>query len=248
MSGKGDAAAKKAKSSKRNSAKGGSRKFVTSFEEMEARNKVEEVKQEKRRARRDDDEEGSSDEEGGADGDLDVVFEEAEEEKPAAEAVRAPKPKGVQSLIQVQNPNLQNASNKVMKAKDMVGDAEPQQLTRREREAIEKEAKAAAYMKRHLAGETAEAKKDLSRLEEVRKRREDAARRKKEEEEAEAAKQKKASKTSKVDDDDVLDARAIKALKPNVLKDKLKERGLSIQGQKNDLIQRLIDYENEKAL
>jgi hypothetical protein len=48
--------------------------------------------------------------------------------------------------------------------------------------------------------------------------------------------------------DEVLDARAIKALKPNVLKDKLKERGLSIQGQKKDLVQRLIDYENEKAL
>lgn len=48
--------------------------------------------------------------------------------------------------------------------------------------------------------------------------------------------------------DEPLDARAIKALKPNVLKDKLKERGLSTQGQKKDLIQRLIDYENERAL
>jgi hypothetical protein len=48
--------------------------------------------------------------------------------------------------------------------------------------------------------------------------------------------------------DEPLDARAIKALKPNVLKDKLKERGLSIQGQKKDLIQRLIDYEDERAL
>ncbi|OQR91361.1 hypothetical protein ACHHYP_04759 [Achlya hypogyna] len=246
MSGKGDAAAKKAKSSKRNSAKGGSRKFVTSFEEMEARNKVEEIKQEKRRARRDDEDGSGSDDED--ENDLDVVFEEAEEDKPEPEAARVAKPKGVASLIQVQNPNLMNASNKVMKAKDMNGDAEPQQLTRREREAIEKEAKAAAYMKKHLAGETAEAKKDLSRLEEVRKRREEAARRKKEEEEAEAAKQKKAAKTSKVDDDEILDARAIKALKPNVLKEKLKERGLSIQGQKNELIQRLIDYENEKSL
>ncbi|OQR81414.1 hypothetical protein THRCLA_11754 [Thraustotheca clavata] len=243
MSGKGDAAAKKAKSSKRNSAKGGNRKFVTSLEEMQARNTVEELKQEKRRARRD---EGNSDDEDEEGSDLEVVFEE--ESKPEPEQVRVAKPKGISSLINVQNPNLQNASNKVMKAKDMTASAEPQQLTRREREAIEKEAKAAAYMKRHLAGETAEAKKDLARLEEVRKRREDAARRKKEEEDAEAEKQKKASKSTKIDDDEILDARAIKALKPNVLKDKLKERGLPIQGQKAELIQRLIDYENEKSL
>lgn len=48
--------------------------------------------------------------------------------------------------------------------------------------------------------------------------------------------------------DEPLDARAIKALKPNVLKDYLKDRNLSTQGQKKDLIQRLIDYENERAL
>lgn len=48
--------------------------------------------------------------------------------------------------------------------------------------------------------------------------------------------------------DEPLDARAIKALKPNVLKDYLKDRDLSTQGQKKDLIQRLIDYENERAL
>lgn len=48
--------------------------------------------------------------------------------------------------------------------------------------------------------------------------------------------------------DEPLDARAIKALKPALLKEKLKERKLSTQGQKKDLIQRLIDYENERAL
>ena len=48
--------------------------------------------------------------------------------------------------------------------------------------------------------------------------------------------------------EEVLDARAIKALKPAVLKDKLKERGLSTQGQKKDLVQRLIDHENERSL
>ncbi len=88
----------------------------------------------------------------------------------------------------------------------------------------------------------------MARLEEVRKRREEAALRKKQEEDAEAEKKKQASKATNNDNDEVLDSRAIKAMKPNVLKDHLKERGLSIQGQKNELIQRLIDYENEKAL
>ncbi|CAK5139556.1 unnamed protein product [Aphanomyces euteiches] len=245
MSGKGDAAAKKAKSSKRNSLKGGSRKFVTSAEEMEARNRVEDIRQEKRRARRDDgDEEDEDDEEGDDD---DVVFDRIVEEKEEeVEELKAAKPKGVAGIIQVQNPNFQTA--KAVKAKDIDPNAEPAPLTRREREALEKEAKAAAYMKRHLAGQTEEAKRDMRRLEEVKKRREEAALRKKQEEEAAAELAKEAAKSSIKDDEEVLDARAIKALKPNVLKDYLKERGLSIQGQKAELIQRLIDYENEKSL
>ncbi|RHY04159.1 hypothetical protein DYB37_005188 [Aphanomyces astaci] len=246
MSGKGDAAAKKAKSSKRNSLKGGNRKFVTSAEELEARNVVEEVRQEKRRVRRDD---GESDDEDDDEEDADgVVFDRIVEEKEdEIEEKKVSKPKGVAGIIQVQNPNF--ASTKAIKAKDIDPNAEAQPLTRREREAIEKEAKAANYMKRHLAGQTDEAKRDIRRLEEVKKRREDAALRKKQEEEAAAELAKKAAKVSvKGGDDEALDARAIKALKPNALKDHLKERGLSIQGQKNDLIQRLIDYENEKSL
>ncbi|RHY15893.1 hypothetical protein DYB32_010704 [Aphanomyces invadans] len=245
MSGKGDAAAKKAKSSKRNSLKGGNRKFVTSAEELEARNVVEEVRQEKRRVRRDDGDSGDDDEDDDDDG---VMFDRAVEEKEEElEEKRVSKPKGVAGIIQVQNPNFAPASNKAIKAKDIDPNAEAQPLTRRERETLEKEAKAANYMKRHLAGQTA--KRDIRRLEEVKKRREEAALRKKQEEEAAAELAKKAAKmTVKGGDEEALDARAIKALKPNVLKDYLKERGLSIQGQKADLIQRLIDYENEKSL
>ncbi|KAF0698376.1 Aste57867_11002 [Aphanomyces stellatus] len=244
MSGKSEAAAKKAKSSKRNQLKGGNRKFVTSAEEMEARNTVEEGRQEKRRVRRND---GDDDEEDEDEDDEDgVVFDRVVEEKEEVEEVKVSKPKGVAGIIQVQNPNF--ASAKPIKAKDIDPNAEAQPLTRREREALEKEAKAAAYMKKHLAGQTDEAKRDIRRLEEVKKRREDAALRKKQEEEAAAELAKKAAKVKVADDDEVLDARAIKALKPNVLKDYLKDRGLSIQGQKADLIQRLIDYENEKSL
>ena len=48
--------------------------------------------------------------------------------------------------------------------------------------------------------------------------------------------------------EEALDVRTIKAMKPAVVKEKLKERDLSTQGQKKDLIQRLLDYENEKCL
>lgn len=52
------------------------------------------------------------------------------------------KPKGVEALIEVDNPN--KAPVKMMKMKDM-GTAEPAQMTRKEREEKEREAKAAAY-------------------------------------------------------------------------------------------------------
>ncbi|KAM3081779.1 hypothetical protein ACMFMG_005225 [Clarireedia jacksonii] len=51
----------------------------------------------------------------------------------------------------------------------------PAQLSRKEREALEKQQAHEAYMKRHLAGETDKAKEDMKRLEEVRRRREEAA-------------------------------------------------------------------------
>ncbi|PQE04472.1 casein kinase substrate phospho PP28 protein [Rutstroemia sp. NJR-2017a BVV2] len=51
----------------------------------------------------------------------------------------------------------------------------PAQLSRKEREALEAQQKHEAYMKRHLAGETDQAKADLERLAEIRKKREEAA-------------------------------------------------------------------------
>lgn len=48
-------------------------------------------------------------------------------------------------------------------------------MSRREREAAEAERKKADYMRRHLAGETEEARKDMERLAIIKKRREDAA-------------------------------------------------------------------------
>ncbi|TMW69848.1 hypothetical protein Poli38472_002004 [Pythium oligandrum] len=249
--------------------KGGERSFVTSLEEMSIRNNLEEQKQRARKVRRDDGEEGDDDDEDEDDDDeSDSDEEEDANNGPAFERVQTnslfgfsqsangptiqekpKKAKGVAGIVKVENPNRAAPSNKVMKAKNLPTDAPvEQQLSRREREALEKEAATARYMKKHLAGETEEAKKDLARLAEVKRRREEAERRKKEEEEAAAEREKSRKKKEVKDDDEPLDARAIKALKPNVLKDKLKERGLSTQGQKKDLIQRLIDYEDERAL
>ncbi|CEG35666.1 28 kda heat-and acid-stable phospho [Plasmopara halstedii] len=216
--------------------KGGTRKFVTSLEEMTLRDEQEE---QKRKTRGDD-----------------MAFERVQtnslfgfSNSADGPVLQQEKKKvGFAAVAKTQNPNAKKTANKVMKAKDMDENAAPQQLSRREREAIEKERAAAYYLKKHLAGETDEAKKDLARLAEVKRRREEAEQRKKEEEEAAAEREKSKKSVQVKDDDEPLDARAIKALKPAVLKEKLKERDLSTQGQKKELIQRLIDYENERAL
>ncbi|OWY99166.1 hypothetical protein PHMEG_00029884 [Phytophthora megakarya] len=236
--------------------KGTARKFVTSLEEMNLRDEQEE---QKRKTKRDDGEEDSDSEDESSseeEGEELVAFERVQtnslfgfSNKADGPTVQQEKKKvGFAAIAKTQNPNSKKKANKVMKAKDMDGNAAPQELSRREREAIEKERAAAYYMKKHLAGETDEAKKDLARLKEVKRRREEAEQRKKEEEAAAAEREKNKKKVEVKDDEEPLDARAIKALKPAVLKDKLKERKLSTQGQKKELIQRLIDYENERAL
>lgn len=125
------------------------------------------------------------------------------------------------------------------------------------------DAKAAAheaYMKRHLALETDEAKADMARLALVRQRRAEAAERKAAESEeaaraaeAKEAAEKKAKKGKKGKKGDgkeepefeALGKIAIKKMKPVDLKEALKERGLGIQGQKTELMQRLLEWEAE---
>lgn len=172
------------------------------------------------------------------------------------------KPKSaLEGLIDVENPN--KAPVKMTKLKDMGGEAAP--MTRKEREEKEKEAKAAAYRKRHEAGLTEEYKRDMAKLAEVKARREAAASRRKEE--AEEAKQaeearKKAVEMANEDDDNSdedkkkkkkkkdkiakIDKIAIKKMKPAALKDALKERGLDIQGNAKALQARLLEYEKNR--
>ncbi|XP_040213003.1 28 kDa heat- and acid-stable phosphoprotein [Rana temporaria] len=88
------------------------------------------------------------------------------------------KRKGVEGLIDIENPNRAAQASKKVTQIDLEG---PKELSRREREEIEKQKAKERYMKMHLAGKTDQAKADLARLAIVRKQREEAAKKKEEE-------------------------------------------------------------------
>lgn len=92
------------------------------------------------------------------------------------------------SIIEVENPN--HVRNKLKKADDITAGAEAAapELSRREREAIEKEQARQRYEKLHAEGKTDEARADLARLAIVRKQREEAAKKKQQEKEEHDAK------------------------------------------------------------
>ncbi|XP_016361535.1 28 kDa heat- and acid-stable phosphoprotein-like [Sinocyclocheilus anshuiensis] len=96
------------------------------------------------------------------------------------------KRKGVEGLIEIENPN--RVAQKAKKITDIELEG-PKQLSRREREEIEKQKAKERYMKMHLAGKTDQAKADLARLAIIRKQREEAARKKEEERKAKEAAQ-----------------------------------------------------------
>ncbi|EDW86412.1 uncharacterized protein Dwil_GK17879 [Drosophila willistoni] len=104
--------------------------------------------------------------------------------------------KGVASLIEIENPNrvTKKATQKLSQIK--IDDSGPgasgsnkPELSRREREQIEKQKARQRYEKLHAAGKTTEAKADLARLALIRQQREEAA--------AKREAEKKANETSK---------------------------------------------------
>ncbi|GFS65888.1 PP28 domain-containing protein [Nephila pilipes] len=113
----------------------------------------------------------------------------SEEEESNEEGQKQVKTKGVQHLIEVENPNHVVRKEKKV---DAINITENTQLSRREREELEKQRAKVHYQKMHAAGKTTEAKADLARLAIIRKQREEAAKRREEElkakEEAEKAK------------------------------------------------------------
>ncbi|XP_066496432.1 28 kDa heat- and acid-stable phosphoprotein [Tiliqua scincoides] len=92
-----------------------------------------------------------------------------------------PKHKGVEGMIDIENPNRVAQTAKKVTQIDMES---PRELSRREREEIEKQKAKERYMKMHLAGKTEQAKADLARLAIIRKQREEAAKKKEEERKA----------------------------------------------------------------
>ncbi|XP_042044948.1 28 kDa heat- and acid-stable phosphoprotein-like [Salvia splendens] len=117
----------------------------------------------------------------------DVVEDETSDVESEEESEGEPeKVKGAEGVIQIENPNLVKPKN--LKARD--ADFEKTtELSRREREEIEKQKAHERYMKLQEQGKTDQAKKDLERLALIRQQRADAA--KKREEEKAAKDQKK---------------------------------------------------------
>ncbi|GJN17646.1 hypothetical protein PR202_gb04730 [Eleusine coracana subsp. coracana] len=113
--------------------------------------------------------------------------EESEEEESEDESDDKPKHKGTEGLIQIENPNLVKAKN--IKAKE-VDLGKTTELSRREREELEKQKAHERYMKLQEQGKTEQSRKDLERLALIRQQRADAA--KKREEEKAAKEQRKA--------------------------------------------------------
>ncbi|XP_029383530.1 pdgfa associated protein 1a isoform X2 [Echeneis naucrates] len=95
---------------------------------------------------------------------------------------------GVEGLIEIENPNRVSQKSKKVAELDV---SAPRELSRREREEIEKQKSKERYMKLHLEGKTEQARADLARLAIIKKQREEAAKKREElrkEKEAEEAK------------------------------------------------------------
>ncbi|XP_004505113.1 uncharacterized protein [Cicer arietinum] len=112
------------------------------------------------------------------------VSEDESEEESEDENIKA---KGVQGVIEIENPNLVKPKN--IKARD-IDIGKTTELSRREREEIEKQRAHERYMRLQEQGKTEQARKDLDRLALIRQERAEAA--KKREEEKAAKEQKKA--------------------------------------------------------
>ena len=244
--------------------RGRGKRMVTSAEDLALRNEQQAAYQQKRAARRGEDGEDASESED------DLPEFDAE----AAEAMRnardtsektTKKKSTTEGLIKTANPNAPQKQHLKM---SQLGDAKPE-LTRREREELDRQRRAAAYAKKHAAGQTDEAKADLERLRAAKARREaaEAARSKETEEEqrqkalakaqmemmqgaqtldkvgTELAKELGKGSFFEVADEPPpkLDKRKVKKMKPAQLKEELKLRGLSTQGNAKELVARLTE-------
>ncbi|KAL0001368.1 hypothetical protein SO802_015149 [Lithocarpus litseifolius] len=107
-----------------------------------------------------------------------VVEEESEEEVGEEQDEEPEKRKGTSGLIEIENPNLAKSKNLKAKNADIEKTTE---LSRREREEIEKQKAHERYMRLQEQGKTEQAKKDLERLALIRQQRAEAAKKREEE-------------------------------------------------------------------
>eukprot|EP00088_Acartia_fossae_P060210 TRINITY_DN72041_c0_g1_i1.p1 TRINITY_DN72041_c0_g1~~TRINITY_DN72041_c0_g1_i1.p1 ORF type:complete len:198 (+),score=66.71 TRINITY_DN72041_c0_g1_i1:46-639(+) len=102
-----------------------------------------------------------------------VSFQESSGSSSESESDDDNKKKGVEGVIAVENPN--RVKQKMKKASQLDTSSDKPQLSRREREELEKQKARAHYQKLHAQGKTEEARADLARLAIIRKQREEAA-------------------------------------------------------------------------
>ncbi|XP_074647726.1 uncharacterized protein LOC141903505 [Tubulanus polymorphus] len=160
----------------------GQRRHFTSAEELqqqaELRRKELEWRAKKGDNTDDEDEEEEQAGEGGA-AKKKTESDSSEESSSDESDEELHKKKGVSHLIEIENPNRVKTKD-AKKATEVDVNAKAQ-LSRREREVLEKERKRLDYEKRHSEGKTDEARADLARLAIIRKQREDAAKKRDEE-------------------------------------------------------------------
>ncbi|KAH0947289.1 hypothetical protein HN011_001874 [Eciton burchellii] len=179
--------------------KGRNRHF-TNPEELEEQRRQELEKQQWRKNKEQDDssEEEDSDEPKTSKASMSKDLSSTDSESESESETEKGKAKGVENLIQVENPNrVQKKTKKLSQLNQSLNNAKPE-LSRREREQLEKQRAYANYQKLHAAGKTDEARADLARLAIIKQQREEAAKRREEEKkQKEIAQRKKAELTQK---------------------------------------------------
>lgn len=168
----------------------GGRKQYTNPDEIDAQMKEEELRRQRREEQGDEGEEDISTKMRQPPRDFPSSSSE-ESESDSDDEDYKDKKKGVSHLIEIENPN--RVKNKMKKAKDVdLNQPAAQQLSRREREEIEKQQERSKYRALHAQGKTQEARTDLARLAIIKKQREDAAKKREAAQKAkEAAKENK---------------------------------------------------------
>lgn len=174
----------------------GKHRSFTNPDELEEQRKREEKERQWRAERGEvtSSEEEEDDEKKGSD-------ESDSEEESSSEEEEEGKAKGVEGLIQVENPNrVQTKAKKLStlntELANTASTSTKPELSRREREELEKQRAAANYQRLHAKGKTEEARADLARLAIIKAQREEAAKKRAEDakiKEVEAQKKKQAT-------------------------------------------------------